>query len=166
MFADFLSTDGVKIEYVVHMPDIGAIIERQTVLRNLSRTLSNTNDFAYDKYHTIEEIHAWVDEMVAAYPDLVTPLTIGKSYENRDIKGFKISSKTMATKRDGTKINLKKAVWWDGGLLWFLSKLRLFLIVSIRRNSCSRMDQSSNSHSHCLYSFIKVRSRSDYHISS
>jgi len=116
MFADFLSRDDVKIEYMVQMSDIGVIIEEQRVLRDLSRTLSNTNDFAYDKYHTLEEIQAWVDEMVATYPDIVTPLAIGKSYENRDIKGFKISSKKMATKRDGTKINAKKAVWWDGGL--------------------------------------------------
>lgn len=119
MFADFLSRDDVKIEYTVQMSDIGAIIEQQKVQQNLSRTLSNTNDFAYDKYHTLEEIQAWVDEMVATYPDIVTPLAIGKSYENRDIKGFKISSKKMATKRDGTKINSKKGVWWDGGLFWF-----------------------------------------------
>ena len=119
MFADFLSTDDVKIEYVVHISDIGAIMEEQRVLRNLSRTLSNTNDFAYDKYHTLEEIHAWVDQMVATYPNLATPLMIGKSYENRDIKGFKISSEKMATNFDGTKTNSKKAVWWDGGLLCF-----------------------------------------------
>ncbi|CAF4088987.1 unnamed protein product [Rotaria sordida] len=100
------------------MADIGAIIERQRVLHNLHRSLSNTNDFAYNKYHTIEEIHAWIDQMVATYPELVTPLTIGKSYENRNIKGFKISSKKMATKIDGTKATTKKAVWWDGDRLW------------------------------------------------
>ncbi|CAF1184264.1 unnamed protein product [Rotaria sordida] len=115
-FADFLTLDSAKIEYVVHMADIGAIIERQRVLHNLHRSLSNTNDFAYNKYHTIEEIHAWIDQMVATYPELVTPLTIGKSYENRNIKGFKISSKKMATKIDGTKATTKKAVWWDGGI--------------------------------------------------
>lgn len=119
MFADFLSADDMKIKYVVHISDIGAVIEEQRVLRSLSRTLPNTNDFAYDKYHNLEEIQAWVDQMVATYPDLVTPLTIGKSYENRDIKGFKISSKKMATNCNGIEINSKKAVWWDGGLLCF-----------------------------------------------
>ncbi|CAF0819240.1 unnamed protein product [Rotaria sordida] len=115
-FADFLTSDGVKIEYVVHMNDIGAIIERQRILQNLTQSSSNTNDFAYDKYHTIEDIHAWVDQMVATYPEMATPFTVGKSYENRDMKGFKISSKKMATKRDGTKVTAKKAVWWDGGI--------------------------------------------------
>ncbi|CAF0833065.1 unnamed protein product [Rotaria sordida] len=77
-FADFLTSDGVKIEYVVHMNDIGAIIERQRILQNLTQSSSNTNDFAYDKYHTIEDIHAWVDQMVATYPDMVTPFTYGQ----------------------------------------------------------------------------------------
>ena len=121
MFAEFLSRDDVKIEYTTPVSDIGAIIDEQSILRNVSRRLSNTNDFAYDKYHTLEEIQAWVDEMVATYPDLVTPLTIGKSYEDRDIKGFKISSKKMATKLDGTKVDSKKAVWWDGGWSYFFS---------------------------------------------
>ncbi|CAF1467973.1 unnamed protein product [Rotaria sp. Silwood1] len=98
------------------MTDIGAIIERQRILQNLPRSSSNANDFAYDKYHTIEEIHAWVDQMVATYPEMVTPFTVGKSYENRDMKGFQISSKKMATKRDGTKVTSKRAVWWDGGI--------------------------------------------------
>jgi hypothetical protein len=114
MFADFLSGDNIKIEYMIQMFDIGSIIEEQRVLQKLS----SANDFAYNKYHTLDEIHAWVDQMVADYSDLVTPLAIGKSYENRDIKGFKISSKKMATKNDDTKVNSKKAVWWDGGLLF------------------------------------------------
>ncbi|CAF4908178.1 unnamed protein product [Rotaria sp. Silwood1] len=115
-FADFLTSDGVKIEYVVHIADIGAIIERQRILHSLPQSSSKGNDFAYDKYHTVEEIHAWVDQMVATYPEMATSFTVGKSYENRDMKGFKISSTKMATKRDGTKAASKKAVWWDGGI--------------------------------------------------
>ncbi|CAF3973238.1 unnamed protein product [Adineta steineri] len=115
-FAEFLTLDGVKIEYVVHMADVGAIIENQRIVQNLTRLLSNTNDFAYDKYHTLEEIHAWIDQMVSTYSELATPFSVGKSYENRDIIGFKISSKKMATKLNGTKTAMKKAVWWDGGI--------------------------------------------------
>lgn len=115
MFADFLSADDTKIEYVVQMSNIGDIIQQQKILQDLPRTSSNVTDFAYDKYHPIDEVNTWVDQIVATYSDLVTPLTIGKSYENRDIKGFKISSKKMATTYDGTKINAKKGVWWDGG---------------------------------------------------
>jgi extracellular matrix protein 14 len=101
------------------MANIGATIEKQRILHDLPRLSSNTTDFAYDKYHTLEDIHAWVDQMVSSYPGMVTPFTVGKSYENRDMKGFKISSNKTAIKSDGTKVAAKKAVWWDGGLLYF-----------------------------------------------
>ena len=129
-FADFLASDDVKIDYVVHMVDIGTIIERQMTPQNLSRSSSNSNDFAYDKYHTVEDIHAWVDQMVATYSELVTPFTVGKSYENRDMKGFIISSKKMATKHDGRKVSTKKAVWWDGGLLFLVFIYNQFYFLS------------------------------------
>ena len=63
------------------MKDIGAIIERQRLLHKLQS--SNADDFAYNKYHTVEEIHAWIDQMVQTYPDLATSFTVGQSYEKR-----------------------------------------------------------------------------------
>lgn len=45
----------------------------------------------WDAYYTFEEIYAWLDDLVAAYPDIVTMINIGKSYEGRNIKGIKIS---------------------------------------------------------------------------
>jgi hypothetical protein len=101
------------------MNDIGEIIDNQRIQYDIPRSLSTADDFAYDKYHTLEEIHQWVDRMVSTYPDMVTPFTVGKSYENRDIKGFKISTRKTATAHDGTKVAAKKAVWWDGGLFLF-----------------------------------------------
>ena len=55
---------------------------------------------------------------------LATSFTVGQSYEKRDLKGLKISSNKAAVKRDGTPVNKKKAVWWDGGkLIIFLYKI-------------------------------------------
>ncbi|CAF4074389.1 unnamed protein product, partial [Rotaria sp. Silwood1] len=116
-FVQFLRLDDVKIEYIVRMHDIGTLIEQQNLLYNLSRPSLNVNDFAYDKYHSVDEIHAWIDQMASTYPTLATPFTVGKSYENRDMKALKISSSKVATKLDGSKAEIKKAVWWDGGLL-------------------------------------------------
>ena len=53
--------------------------------------------------------------MVETYPTLATSFTVGPIYEKRDMKGLKISSNKAAVKLDGTPINAKKAVWWDGG---------------------------------------------------
>ena len=85
-------------------------------MHKLRPSTVNVDDFAYDKYHTIEDIHAWIDKMVQTYPTLASTFTVGKSYEKRDLKGLKISSSKMATKRDGTVVSMKKAVWWDGGI--------------------------------------------------
>ena len=99
------------------MKDIGSVIERQKLIHKLNPSSANADDFAYDKYHTIEEIHAWIDQMVQTYPTLATSFTVGQSYEKRDMKGLKISSNKTAVKSDGTPVNQKKAVWWDGGKL-------------------------------------------------
>lgn len=112
-FRTFLSNENVKYEIV--MKDIGAIIDRQRLMNKLQPSSFGADDFAYDKYHPIDEIHAWIDQMVQTYPNLATTFTVGQSYQNRTMKGLKISSNKQAVKRDGTPVNAKKAVWWDGG---------------------------------------------------
>ena len=47
----------------------------------------------WNDYHTLDEIYTWLDEISKRYPDIVTPFTIGYSYEGRLIKGIKISYK-------------------------------------------------------------------------
>ena len=97
------------------MKDIGAVIARQNLEHHLEPSAFNAEDFAYDKYHPLEEIHAWIDQLVQTYPSLASSFVVGQSYEKRDLKGLKISSNKMAVKLDGTPVNKKKAVWWDGG---------------------------------------------------
>ncbi|CAF1203664.1 unnamed protein product [Rotaria sordida] len=115
-FAKFLSSDDMKIQYDVIMKDIGAVIERQKLIDKLQPSSVYADDFAYDKYHPINEIDTWIDKMVQTYPTLATSFTVGKSYEKREMKGLKISSNKTAVKLDGTPVNEKKAVWWDGGI--------------------------------------------------
>ncbi|UJR24440.1 hypothetical protein I4U23_005816 [Adineta vaga] len=115
-FNAYLSSDVMKMQYDVIMKDIGAIIQGQKLIHRSQSSKMQVNDFEYDKYHTLDEIHAWIDTMVATYPSLATSFIVGQSYENRPLKGLKISSNKFATKQDGTAINQKKAVWWDGGI--------------------------------------------------
>ncbi|UJR21272.1 hypothetical protein I4U23_024366 [Adineta vaga] len=115
-FATYLSSDDLKIKYDVIMKDIGSVIEGQKLIHKLEPSTVNADDFAYDKYHPIEEIHAWIDKMVQTYPNLASSFVVGQSYEKRDLKGLKISSNKAAVKSDGTPVNAKKAVWWDGGI--------------------------------------------------
>ncbi|CAF3428507.1 unnamed protein product [Rotaria socialis] len=115
-FASFLSSDDIKIKYHVIMKDIGSIIERQNLIHKLMPSYENVGAFAYDKYHPIEEIHAWIDTMVQTYPSLATSFIVGTSYEKRQMKGLKISSSKTAVTVAGIPVNAKKAVWWDGGI--------------------------------------------------
>lgn len=112
-FAKFLSI--YHVEYDVIIKDIGAVITEQARLHESQPSLFKVNDFAYDKYHPIAEIHAWIDQMAQQYPSLASSFVIGQSYEKRDLKALKISSSKVAKKHDGTPVNAKKAVWWDGG---------------------------------------------------
>lgn len=96
------------------MRDIGALIERQSKIDKLQPSIYG-DDFAYDKYHPLEEIHAWIDNMVQTYPKLASSFVVGASYEQRQLKGLKISSNATAFTLSGVPVNNKKAVWWDGG---------------------------------------------------
>ena len=43
------------------MKDIGDVIEKQKSIHKLQASSVFADNFAYDKYHPIEEIHAWID---------------------------------------------------------------------------------------------------------
>ncbi|KAM9328452.1 carboxypeptidase O [Pholidichthys leucotaenia] len=64
-------------------------------------------EYDYYKYHPMEEITAWMDEMVKSNPEVVSIEEYGKSYENRAIKLLKIGLKSEKE---------KKAIWMDCGI--------------------------------------------------
>ncbi|KAI8439586.1 hypothetical protein MSG28_013313 [Choristoneura fumiferana] len=60
----------------------------------------------WKQYHRLEDIHGFMDYLAKTYPSIISVKTIGKSYENRDLKILRIS--------DGKSTN--KAVFIDGGI--------------------------------------------------
>uniref|UniRef100_A0A1Q3FMY2 Zinc carboxypeptidase A 1 n=1 Tax=Culex tarsalis TaxID=7177 RepID=A0A1Q3FMY2_CULTA len=50
-------------------------------------------EFGWTEYHTLEDIHAWLDKVATQY-EQVELLEGGHSYENRSIKGVKVSYKS------------------------------------------------------------------------
>ncbi|CAF4308004.1 unnamed protein product, partial [Rotaria sordida] len=136
-FSEYLSSDNMKIKYDVIMKDIGSVIEEQQLVRKLSPSYEKANEFAYDKYHPLDEIHSWIDTMVETYPSLATSFVIGQSYENRPLKGLKISSNKTAVKLDSTPVNQKKAVWWDGGIHareWISPATNIYIAYALLSN--------------------------------
>lgn len=54
-------------------------------------TRGDLKSLALDSYHTNDQINAWIDDLATTYPDIVTALVGGVSYEGREIRGLKIS---------------------------------------------------------------------------
>ncbi|XP_041777926.1 zinc carboxypeptidase A 1 [Anopheles merus] len=47
--------------------------------------------FDWNDYHTLEEIHAWLDQLASEHPKEVELLDAGRSHQNRTMKGVKLS---------------------------------------------------------------------------
>lgn len=74
-----------KIDYTITSHDLQASIESE-------RPKKQRKALTFDDYNTLEEIHAFLDETEAAYPDRATVFTVGESFEGRLIKGIKITT--------------------------------------------------------------------------
>nr|USU81834.1 M14 metal carboxypeptidase 3 [Antheraea pernyi] len=76
------------VPFTVSLDDIQKAIDKQ-VIKKYER--NNVRSMQWDAYYPLEDINAWIDDLVRAYPGIVTPEIGGTSYEGREIKGFKIS---------------------------------------------------------------------------
>jgi len=77
----------LDLKYEVYISNVQHLIEAE---RPKVRPRA---DFGWTDYYTLEEIYNWLDSLVATYPDAVTPLSLGRSYEGREIRGVKVSFK-------------------------------------------------------------------------
>ncbi|XP_055847946.1 zinc carboxypeptidase A 1-like [Episyrphus balteatus] len=77
-------------------------INVQLIEKNFQKILDNdepnqvsSRSGVYDwtAYHTLEETYSWLESLAKAYPEKVELIVGGKSYENRQILGVKISHK-------------------------------------------------------------------------
>lgn len=64
---------------------------------NKSKHLSNCSSFDFESYHTLDEIYKNLDDLAKQYPDKVQIIVGGKTYEERQIKGVKVSFKPNNT---------------------------------------------------------------------
>ncbi|KAH8397389.1 hypothetical protein KR222_001710 [Zaprionus bogoriensis] len=76
-----------NISYDLKIDNVQRLIDAQ-------RPKQRTGYHEWTQYHTLDEIYDWLDLLEARYPNIVTPFSIGKSYEGRSIRGIKISYKS------------------------------------------------------------------------
>jgi len=113
---------------VATLPNVTAIlaaagIEPTTMIENVQtlvdeqfaslskKAIHAAADFDFTQYHELPEIQAFLATLPREFPDLVTLVTVGESYEGRTIYGVKIASSA------GNKTNVAKpGFWFDGGI--------------------------------------------------
>ncbi|XP_069318226.1 carboxypeptidase A1 [Eulemur rufifrons] len=119
----FLEAHGISYETMIE--DVQSLLdeEQEQMFAFQSRAVSS-DTFNYASYHTLEEIYDFIDLLVAEYPQLVSKIQIGNSYEGRPIYVLKFST-------GGDK---RPAIWIDTGIhsrewvtqasgVWFAKKI-------------------------------------------
>jgi murein tripeptide amidase MpaA len=74
-----------------------------------TKKLGSGSGFDVSNYQTFNDTTAWVKSLAATYPDLCELMTVGSSFEGREIVGLRVTG-SMGTSAD------KPGFWMDGGL--------------------------------------------------
>ncbi|XP_033919123.1 carboxypeptidase A1-like [Melopsittacus undulatus] len=114
------------ISYSVMIKDVQALLahEQMEMLHRPRQLVFSTDNFNFAAYHTLDEIYAFMDLLVAENPNLVSKIQIGRSTENRPLYVLRFS-------RGGTN---RPAIWIDTGIhsrewvtqasgVWFAKKI-------------------------------------------
>lgn len=101
-FVKLMNSSG-GFQYGVYIDDVQSLIERETIGSSSSRSLAK-DEFGWTRYHTLNEIYDWLDVLVKNYPDRIVLLSVGKTYEGRQIKGVKLSFASGNESRPGVFI--------------------------------------------------------------
>lgn len=68
-------------------------VNYNSLIDNEQRANTRAQTFDWTSYNSYTEIYAWLDAQIAAYPNILTNIIIGNSYENRTIRAVKLSHK-------------------------------------------------------------------------
>nr|XP_056703120.1 carboxypeptidase A2-like [Euleptes europaea] len=95
------------IKYSVLIEDVQAMVDEEAREMELSqRSERSRNGFNFATYHPLESIYKAMDDITAQYPQLVSKVQIGESYEKRPLNILKFST-------GGTN---RPAIWIDAGI--------------------------------------------------
>ncbi|XP_006887186.1 PREDICTED: carboxypeptidase A2 isoform X1 [Elephantulus edwardii] len=94
-----------RIAYSIMIEDVQVLLDKENEEMLFNQRRERTGNFNFGAYHSLEEISQKMDDLVAEYPDLVSKVKIGSSFENRPMNVLKFS-----TGGD------KPAIWLDAGI--------------------------------------------------
>ncbi|XP_052744516.1 carboxypeptidase B-like [Bicyclus anynana] len=92
-FQDVLNRN--DIQYNVDVDNIKRLMDEEDRLMDEAKKgseRSGTARIGFDRIYNLTEVYTYLEEVASSYPDLVTLVNAGKSFEGRDIKYLKIST--------------------------------------------------------------------------
>ncbi|XP_078407637.1 carboxypeptidase O [Cetorhinus maximus] len=93
------------LQYSILTENIQDLLDNQ--IQNEDKQPFNTRAHSYIKYHPMEEIYHWMEQMKENYKELVTQHLLGMTYQKRPMYYLKISRKSDKP---------KKIIWMDCGI--------------------------------------------------
>nr|QEI22872.1 putative zinc carboxypeptidase [Oryctes rhinoceros] len=89
--------------------------------------------FGWTDYYRLNDIYAWLDSIVAEFPNVVTPVVGGSSYEGRQIRGVRVSYSSA---------NRNRTVFVEAGIHareWITNAVSTYILNQLLRSSDSRI---------------------------
>ncbi|XP_027695965.1 carboxypeptidase A2 [Vombatus ursinus] len=99
----FLESHGIP--YSIMIEDVQVLLDKENEEMRFHQRRERSGTFNFGTYHTLEEIFQEMDNLAEQYPDLVSQLQIGYSFEKRPMNVLKFST-------GGNK----SAIWLDAGI--------------------------------------------------
>uniref|UniRef100_A0A1Y9H2W9 Peptidase M14 domain-containing protein n=1 Tax=Anopheles dirus TaxID=7168 RepID=A0A1Y9H2W9_9DIPT len=110
-----------------------AILDSESQPRKAKRS----DTFSWDEYQTLEDIYAWIDALALQYPSILTVQSIGRSYEDRDMKVVKLSHQP-GNPGIFLEANIHAREWITSATAtWLLNELLTSPVASVRELAIS-----------------------------
>lgn len=75
----------------------GILFFRNRLIDNEQPAVKSTR-FGWTAYYNVNVIHAWLDEKLKQFPKILKNVVIGRSFENRTIRGVRLSHRKVNEK--------------------------------------------------------------------
>lgn len=83
MFDDL--TNRLALQPTLLVANVQTLVDKEVLLK------SRAEGFALDQFNRLFDIYSWLDSLVLTYPEIVTRIKAGDTYEQRSIEGVKLS---------------------------------------------------------------------------
>ncbi|XP_047994434.1 uncharacterized protein LOC125232718 [Leguminivora glycinivorella] len=78
----------VNLDAIVSIANVQELIDAQlkTAIPNADSRSSTLGGMSWDRYYSLESIYNWLDELETLYPNVVTTVSLGNTFEGRPIR--------------------------------------------------------------------------------